>query len=425
MVLCGSLVGRFSEGAERNPPRAKNANTSRRAGLSGNAERNRVATLRREGTRGASTARRDAAATTSDAGGKTGTQARRAAGENANPALNASLSSSVQTHRVTQGETLERIASRYVTTVPALVALNGLENGESVRAGQFLFVPGNGKSATSSASTASLQPKSVNAVWRRYVKAPKEKGVVNLSTPMTRFVGLVVDKDGRLRADAVRAMNGLLGAGGKHPPLPERLIRLIVRVSDTFGGQPIRVVSGYRTNSYYQDSRHRLSAAVDFAIAGVPNAVLCEYLRDFEDVGVGYYPNSSFVHLDVRNHTAYWVDYAGPGEPPRSTPNAIARARVSKRQLLAELKALIEREKSSLQQAASESSPDVPTLTVPELKSPSSSEDPDPARTIGTRRRPPSEPALGVPELAPPSADPEPARTTEEHAQVPPEPVPL
>src|SRR5512133_3089575 len=319
LVLCGSLVGRFSEGAERNPPRAKNTNTSRRAGLSTNAERNRVASLRREGTRGASTARRDVAATTSDAGGKAGTQARRAAGENANPALNASLSSSVQTHRVTQGETLERIASRYVTTVPALIALNGLESGESVRAGQFLFVPGQGKSATP-ASTAPTQTKSVNAVWRRYSKHPKEKGAVNLSTPMTRFAGLVVDKDGRLRAEAVRAINGLLGAGGKHPPVPERLIRLLVRVSDTFGGQPIRVVSGYRTNSYYQDSRHRSSAAVDFAIVGVPNAVVCEYLRDFEDVGVGYYPNSSFVHLDVRNHTAYWVDYAGPGEPPRSTP---------------------------------------------------------------------------------------------------------
>jgi hypothetical protein len=36
-------------------------------------------------------------------------------------------------------------------------------------------------------------------------------------------------------------------------------------------------------------------------------------------VGVGYYPNSSFVHLDVRETNTYWVDYAGPGEAPRKT----------------------------------------------------------------------------------------------------------
>ena len=33
-------------------------------------------------------------------------------------------------------------------------------------------------------------------------------------------------------------------------------------------------------------------------------------------MGVGYYPNSSFVHLDVRNHFSYWVDYAGPVNAP-------------------------------------------------------------------------------------------------------------
>jgi hypothetical protein len=32
---------------------------------------------------------------------------------------------------------------------------------------------------------------------------------------------------------------------------------------------------------------------------------------------VGYYPNSSFLHLDVRGYNSYWIDYAGPGEAPR------------------------------------------------------------------------------------------------------------
>jgi hypothetical protein len=95
-----------------------------------------------------------------------------------------------------------------------------------------------------------------------------------------------------------------------------------VRVSDTFGGRMIRVVSGYRTSSFFADSRHKHSAAVDFSIAGVPNAVVRQYLLMFDDVGVGYYPNSSFVHMDVRNGAMQWVDYAGPGEAPRLHPHA-------------------------------------------------------------------------------------------------------
>jgi hypothetical protein len=50
---------------------------------------------------------------------------------------------------------------------------------------------------------------------------------------------------------------------------------------------------------------------------GVPNSALRDYLRTLRDVGVGYYPNSTFVHLDVRERSASWVDYAGPGESPR------------------------------------------------------------------------------------------------------------
>ena len=39
------------------------------------------------------------------------------------------------------------------------------------------------------------------------------------------------------------------------------------------------------------------------------------FRRTFQHVGVGYYPNSSFVHLDVRDGpSAFWIDYSGPGQ---------------------------------------------------------------------------------------------------------------
>ena len=74
----------------------------------------------------------------------------------------------------------------------------------------------------------------------------------------------------------------------------------MAKVSDTFGGRPIRVVSGHRTRSYSRFSRHKVGRAIDFSIPGVPNAVLRDYLLTFPNVGVSYYPNSSFVHFDVR-----------------------------------------------------------------------------------------------------------------------------
>jgi hypothetical protein len=103
----------------------------------------------------------------------------------------------------------------------------------------------------------------------------------------------------------------------------DRLLTILAQVSDHFGGRPLRVVSGYRTTSWVEESKHPLGRACDFVVLGVPNTVLRDYLRTLDSVGVGYYPNSTFVHLDVREKNTYWVDYAGPGEPPRLTPTAV------------------------------------------------------------------------------------------------------
>ena len=255
-------------------------------------------------------------------------------------------------HKVIAGETLGEIAQRADTTVEVLAATNTLGKGQPLRIGQLLVLP----------SVAKSPPKS----WHVYARPPKKKGFLELSTHSSRFSGQALGSDGRLRSETVRSLNNLLGAGGNHPAIPERLVRLLVEVSDTFGGRPIRLVSGYRTTSYFQDSRHKVSSAIDFLVVGVPNAVVCEYLREIEDVGVGYYPNSSFVHLDVRDHSAYWVDYAGPGEPPRSTPHlpvAPSRRplRAAERKLVAALDRALEETKRGLEKARqAASSPPAP-----------------------------------------------------------------
>jgi LysM repeat protein len=68
------------------------------------------------------------------------------------------------THRVRPGETLSKVASRYGTTVDALVALNGLQSADRIWPGQTLRVRGSkssggkssgGSSSGRSSSTAS------------------------------------------------------------------------------------------------------------------------------------------------------------------------------------------------------------------------------------------------------------------------------
>jgi LysM repeat protein len=211
-----------------------------------------------------------------------------------------------QTHRVESGQRLDSIAKRYGIPVDALRLANGLGSKSLIRPGQVLKIPDkNGRVFESEAAT------------RGYIRAPEHKGTVELIGYNERFHGQLFDRKGKLLPTAYGAASRVLACTGGRPRLDPRLLRLVVEVSDTFGGRPLRVVSGFRTTSFFQDSRHKHSQAIDFSIPGVPNEVVRDYLRKMTNVGVGYYPNSSFVHLDVREYAAYWVDYAGPGEAPR------------------------------------------------------------------------------------------------------------
>lgn len=214
----------------------------------------------------------------------------------------------LRSHKIERGDSLSVIAWRYGTSVKALAAANGITEKQTIRTGQKLVIPQHSRAGGGDD-------------WLRYARPAKHRGRLDLYTlNQSRFVGQVVE-NGKLLPEAREAISNLLGAKGSHPKLSERLIRLLVRVSDTFGGRQLRVVSGYRSSSYFSDSRHKTSEAVDFSIPGIPNEVLRQYLLLLDDVGVGYYPNSSFLHLDVRGCAMSWVDYAGPGEAPRRSPS--------------------------------------------------------------------------------------------------------
>jgi LysM repeat protein len=216
-------------------------------------------------------------------------------------------------HRVEPGESLSAIARRYDTSIKTLLLVNNLKRDQVIRVGQVLQIP---------------RPITNMGSWVNFARAPRRAGEVEVFALGNRWKGKVVF-NGKVQSSARAALSRLLGATGSAPPVPERLIQLLAHVSDTFGGRPIRLVSGYRTSSYFKDSRHKHSSAVDFSIPGVPNSAVRDYLLQLGNVGVGYYPNSSFVHLDVRARSAYWVDYAGPGEAPRRKPRGETRLAIN------------------------------------------------------------------------------------------------
>jgi hypothetical protein len=99
--------------------------------------------------------------------------------------------------------------------------------------------------------------------------------------------------------------------------LDKGLLTRVSAVAHHFPGRPISLVSGYRPQS--RGSLHQSARALDLRVAGVSNEELVAFCKTLKDTGCGYYPNSSFVHLDVRNPgtgPVSWIDSSGPGETP-------------------------------------------------------------------------------------------------------------
>lgn len=247
-------------------------------------------------------------------------------------------------HVVGDGQSLARIAKRYSVSVDAICRANGLSRANLIQPKQQLVIPESqssklktstqrqGKLAQSAKSLpGKAQPaarpskptgRASNATssetWRKYVRPAPRPGYVDLRGTGRSWKGYAIVRGNQISVAGARGFKRALASWrtGASEDVDPRLIRLLTETSDLFGGRPLRIVGGYRENSYAQESKHKTGRAVDFEVVGVPNEVLRDYLRTLKDVGVGYYPNSSFVHLDVRKKRGYWVDESRPGQPP-------------------------------------------------------------------------------------------------------------
>lgn len=112
-------------------------------------------------------------------------------------------------------------------------------------------------------------------------------------------------------------------------PIHPRLLTLVYQALLHFRVPFAWVISGFRANS--ETSRHRLGHAIDLVLPGVPDRDLARYFQTQGFVGVGLYPVSGFVHLDVRDQSFFWIDRSGPNQRSRVRPILKQRARAMDR----------------------------------------------------------------------------------------------
>ncbi len=98
-------------------------------------------------------------------------------------------------------------------------------------------------------------------------------------------------------------------------PISTHLLDLVYETMRHFAATQVELLSGYRDGR--ATSRHTHGRAIDFIVPGVSMTELATYVRTLGFVGVGIYPRSGFVHLDVRAESYFWVDYARSGRRGR------------------------------------------------------------------------------------------------------------
>jgi len=274
-------------------------------------------------------------------------------------------------HVVARGHTLDAIANRYHVTKQSIIEANHITDPKHLKIGEVLTIPVKPKDAKSK------KPQT-------YAARSKTPGVIHAARfgSSENFTIRVHDRRSKVSPVAVKSFETMLRSSGnqKHAIDP-RLIALTGIVSDHFGGRKIEVISGYRPVSSTQfnpHSNHNLGKALDFRVQGVPNEVLRDFCKTLKNVGCGYYPNSFFIHLDVRDRAVAWVDYSKPGEAPQyDSPSAQKIADEGHGESTPSEPTLSGTDAPPVAPPATESPPPSPAPTIPTLNgSPNTQSDP-------------------------------------------------
>ncbi len=156
-------------------------------------------------------------------------------------------------------------------------------------------------------------------------KAPRDAH----GRPMLVLHGMYIDERAAISAqsdeggfyvdDLFRAGHVLRepATGNEHVPEP-RTLDLLYLIQCHFDAEEIRVMSAYRTPvAGNSQGLHAKGRAVDFVVPGADDIDVARFARELGFAGVGLYPLGSFVHVDTRERSYFWIDRSGPGHRSR------------------------------------------------------------------------------------------------------------
>lgn len=120
------------------------------------------------------------------------------------------------------------------------------------------------------------------------------------------------DASGRYNREALRELDYILRCHytQKVRPMDIRTIEFLNAVDKALGGKnEIHIVSGYRSPGYNnllakggsgvaKNSLHQFGKAIDISIPGIDLKTIRQKAIDMRYGGVGYYPETGFIHLD-------------------------------------------------------------------------------------------------------------------------------
>ena len=149
----------------------------------------------------------------------------------------------------------------------------------------------------------------------RATRALHERRLAFYNTHTTEAVDAVYWADGGYVPEGLRLIDRVMRdhRTGAVLPMDRRLLDLLFELRGSLGTkQPFQIISGFRSpesNAYLRglsptsgvakQSQHMLGRATDILVPGVALDKLHALALAMKKGGVGFYPSSNFVHVDV------------------------------------------------------------------------------------------------------------------------------
>lgn len=172
------------------------------------------------------------------------------------------------------------------------------------------------------------------------LQLPPRDRIVALANSLSPEVMLFnVGPGGYVRSDQVSSLEHIARCRrtSRELPINPKVVDMLADVAEHWPGHVIELVSGVRAPPYgAPHSRHFIGYAIDLRVRGVPITEVRDFIwNTHHNVGVGYYPEGNFVHMDTRTsdqeiawsghgdslpleYHPRWSQHARPGAPAPS-----------------------------------------------------------------------------------------------------------